>query len=148
MIDHGAKYNVYCSDMARMIFTKEPSEKEKEIYNIVLKAQLTGIAGIKAGVKAAKVAKAARKVIEDAGYGEFYTHSLGHGVGIEVHDPPTSLSTKSKDTLKEGMIVTIEPGIYLPGEFGVRIEDMGVVTKKGITLFTKQPKSLKSAIKR
>jgi len=147
LIDHGARFEGYCSDMTRMIFTKKPTEKEIEIYNTVLKAQLAGIDSIKAGMKASKVAKIARKVIEDAGYGENYTHSLGHGVGLDVHDPPTSLSIKSKCTLKEGMVVTIEPGIYLSGKFGVRIEDMGVVTKKGIKLFTKQPKQLKHCIK-
>lgn len=147
LIDHGARFQGYCSDMTRMIFTTQPTKKQTEVYNTVLQSQLAGINAIKAGEKASKVAKIARKVIEDAGYGDYYTHSLGHGVGIEVHDPPTSLSTRSKDILKEGMIVTIEPGIYLTGEFGVRIEDMGVVTRKGIKLFTKTPKSLKDCIK-
>lgn len=147
LIDHGAKFDGYCSDMTRMIFTTQPTEKEAEIYNTVLKAQLAGIKAIKAGEKASKIAKIAQKIIENAGYGKNYTHSLGHGVGLEVHDPPTSLSIRSKDILKEGMVVTIEPGIYLSGKFGVRIEDMGVVTKKGIKLFTKTPKQLKSCIK-
>ncbi|MDP4008424.1 MAG: aminopeptidase P family protein [Candidatus Peregrinibacteria bacterium] len=147
LIDHGARFQGYCSDMTRMIWTRKPTEKETEVYNTVLSAQMAGIKAIKAGETASKVAKIARKIIEEAGYGDNYTHSLGHGVGIEVHDPPTSLSTRSKDTLKEGMVVTIEPGIYLSGEFGVRIEDMGVVTKKGIKLFTKTPKQLKDCIK-
>ena len=147
LIDHGARYKGYCSDMTRMIFTTQPTDKETEVYNTVLKAQIAAIKAIKPGIKASKVAKIARKVIEDAGFGDNYTHSLGHGVGIEVHDPPTSLSIKSKDTLKEGMVVTIEPGIYLPGKFGVRIEDMGVITKRGIKLFTKQAKKLKNCIK-
>lgn len=147
LIDHGARFEGYCSDMTRMIFTKKPAEKETEVYNTVLKAQLAGISAIKAGIQASQVAKIARKVIEDTGYGDKFTHSLGHGVGIEVHDPPTSLSTRSKDTLKEGMVVTIEPGIYISGKFGVRIEDMGMITKKGIKLFTKTPKKLKDCIK-
>lgn len=147
LIDHGARFDGYCSDMTRMIFTTQPKRSEAVLYNTVLKAQLAGIKAIKAGEKASKIAKIAQKIIEDAGFGKNFTHSLGHGVGLEVHDPPTSLSIRSKDILKNGMVVTIEPGVYLSGKFGVRIEDMGVVTKKGIKLLTKTPKQLKSCIK-
>ncbi len=142
LIDMGAKYQGYCSDMTRMIFTTQPTKKEAEIYNIVLKAQIEAIKTIRPGVKASHVARKARKIIEDAGYGDYYTHSLGHSVGLEVHDPGISLSIKSKDILKEGMVITIEPGIYLSGKFGVRIEDMGVVTRKGIKIFTHTSKTL------
>ncbi|MBT6068800.1 aminopeptidase P family protein, partial [Candidatus Peregrinibacteria bacterium] len=145
LIDMGARYQGYCSDMTRMIFTNKPTKEQTEVYNTVLKAQTAAIKAIAPGIKASSIAKIAKKIIEDAGYKE--SHSLGHGVGIEVHDPPTSLSIKSKDILREGMIVTIEPGIYLPGKFGVRIEDMGVVTRTGIKIFTKTPKKLSSNCK-
>lgn len=141
LVDMGMKYHGYCSDMTRMIFTGTPSPKQKEVYNTVLKAQMTAIKGIKAGINASKADELARKVIEDAGYGEYYSHAGGHGVGLDIHETP-SLSKNFKGKLKENSIITIEPGIYLPGEFGVRIEDMLLVTKKGNKNLTKIKKTI------
>jgi Xaa-Pro aminopeptidase len=130
LIDMGMKYKGYCSDMSRMILPPKPSEKMKEIYKLVLKAQLAGCKGVKAGISGAAADKLSREVIEEAGYGEFYSHSGGHGVGLDIHETP-NLSKKFKGKLKENSVITIEPGIYLPGKFGVRIEDMVLVKKNG-----------------
>lgn len=147
MIDCGARYKGYCSDMTRMIFTAQPNKKQETVYNAVLEAQELAIKSIKAQIKASKPDLVARAYLKRQGLNKFFTHSLGHGVGLEVHDPTISLSKNSKTVLKEGMVVTIEPGVYLEGEFGVRIEDMGVVTKNGIEIFTKTPKSLQKSLK-
>jgi Xaa-Pro aminopeptidase len=139
MIDMGMKYKGYCSDMTRMLFTKKPTKKQKEIYELVLKAQETAIKGIKAGITGAKADKLARDIIEKAGYGEKYGHAGGHGTGLDIHESP-SLSIKYKNKLKANSIITIEPGIYIEGEFGIRIEDMLIVRKndnKNITKITK-----------
>ncbi|MBI4232764.1 aminopeptidase P family protein, partial [Candidatus Peregrinibacteria bacterium] len=141
LIDMGMKYQGYCSDMTRMIFTAKPSQKQKEIYEIVLKAQMAALKGIRAGISCKKADQLARKIIEDAGYGEQYGHSGGHGIGLDIHEPP-SLSKNFTGNLKENSIVTVEPGIYLPGEFGIRIEDMTLVRKKGNINLTKIPKTL------
>lgn len=137
LIDMGMKYKGYCSDMTRTFFIGKPSEEEAMVYDLVLQAQLAGITATKAGVKASSPDKAARKIMGDMA--EHFGHSLGHGIGLDVHEYP-GVSTRSKATLKEGMIVTMEPGIYLPGKFGVRIEDMGRVTKTGYENFTKVDK--------
>jgi Xaa-Pro aminopeptidase len=139
LVDMGMKYKGYCSDMTRMIFTGQPSEKEIEVYNTVLEAQLAAIKGIKAGMTGIKADALAREVIEEAGYGEYYQHAGGHGVGLDIHETP-SLSQNFQGKLKENSIITIEPGIYLPGKFGVRIEDMLLVTKKGNKNLTKLKK--------
>lgn len=139
LIDMGMKYQGYCSDMSRMIFTGKPTAKQQEIYDLVLKAQLAGIAGIKAGVSGHKADAFSRDVITKAGYGEFYSHSGGHGVGLDIHETP-SLAAGYKEKLRANSIITVEPGIYLPGEFGVRIEDMILVTKTGNQNLTKVPK--------
>ncbi|HTX61614.1 MAG TPA: aminopeptidase P family protein [Methanobacterium sp.] len=119
VIDWGAVHNNYCSDITR---TMVKSEKEMEIFNIVLEAQQKAIKVIKPGIKASYVDKVARKVIEEYGYGDNFTHSTGHGLGLEVHENPT-LSVKSDFKLKKGMVVTVEPGIYIKDQFGIRIED-------------------------
>ncbi|MFT7184606.1 MAG: Xaa-Pro aminopeptidase [Oceanicoccus sp.] len=137
LIDMGMKYKGYCSDMTRTFFHGKPTEEQSRVYNLVLQAQLAGIAATKAGVKASTPDKAARKVMGDMAV--HFGHSLGHGIGLDVHEHP-GVSSRSKATLKEGMIVTMEPGIYLPGKFGVRIEDMGRVTKTGYENFTKVTK--------
>lgn len=134
LIDMGMKFEGYCSDMTRTFFFGKGTKEQLAIYDLVLKAQLAGIKAVKAGVKAAVPDLAARKVMGK--YEKFFGHSLGHGIGLDVHEAP-SLSASSKDTLEENMIVTVEPGIYLEGKFGVRIEDMGRVTKKGYENFTK-----------
>lgn len=136
LIDMGVKYQGYCSDMTRMIFTASPTPKQKEVYDTVLKAQTAAIKGIKAGISGQAADKLAREVIEKAGYAEYYSHAGGHGIGLDIHEQP-SLSANYKSKLKENSIITIEPGIYIPGEFGVRIEDMLLVTKKGNKNLTK-----------
>ena len=130
VVDWGAVYNGYASDTTRTIIE---TEKQEEIFNIVLEANKKAVSAIKPGVKTSEVDKAARDVIEEYGYGDAYIHSTGHGVGLEIHEMP-SLSQKDNTTLERGMVVTVEPGIYLEGEFGVRVEDMVHVTNRGKVL--------------
>lgn len=139
LIDMGMKFEGYCSDMTRTFFMGKPSAEQAHIYNKVLEAQEAAIRALKAGVACKKLDEIARQSMgEDA---QHFGHSLGHGIGLEVHETP-NLSSRSKDILKEGMVVTVEPGIYLSGKFGVRIEDMGQVTAQGYENFTKAPKEL------
>ncbi len=142
LLDAGIKYKRYCSDRTRVIkfvtnkelnFGKTQSFKDKKqqkIYDIVLKAQEKAINFAKPGVKAKDIDKAARDVIEKAGYGKYFIHSTGHGVGLDIHELPV-ISKKNETVLKENMVFTIEPGIYIPNEFGVRIEDMLIMTGDG-----------------
>lgn len=140
-MDYGAVFDGYRSDMTRTVAVGEASSKQAEIYNTVLKAQETSLSILKEGVKCSDADKAARDVIKNAGYGEFFGHSTGHGVGIEIHEAP-NLAPKSKSVLKAGNVVTVEPGIYLPNEFGVRIEDFVVITESGYRNLTSSPKNL------
>ncbi len=140
-LDIGCVYRGYCSDMTRTVAIGYATYEMKKIYDIVLKAQLAGLEMVKAGVKCFDVDKASRDVIEEAGYGEFYIHGTGHGVGTEVHEPPT-LNARSSEVLKENQAVTVEPGIYLPDKFGVRIEDLVIVTEFGYANLTHSPKEL------
>ena len=141
LIDMGMKYQGYCSDMTRMIFTKPPTKEEREIYNLVLKAQESAIKNIKAEISGKKADNFARDIIKKAGYGKMYGHSGGHGVGLDIHESP-SLAETYKDKLKENSIITVEPGIYLEGKFGIRIEDMVLVTKNGTKNLTKINKKI------
>ncbi|MFA6305871.1 MAG: aminopeptidase P family protein [Candidatus Gracilibacteria bacterium] len=136
LIDMGMKYKGFCSDMTRMIFTKQPTKLQKEIYEIVLKAQETAIKKISAGITGRKADAFSRDIIAKKGYAGNYGHSGGHGIGLDIHEQP-SLSDKYKDKLKENSIITVEPGIYLTGNFGIRIEDMILVTKTGSKNLTK-----------
>lgn len=129
-IDMGLVLDGYCSDMTRTFALGKPDEKYMQIHRIVRKAQLAGMDALRAGVTGASVDKAARKVIEDAGYGRYFGHGLGHGVGLAVHESPR-LSPSWKKKLQAGMVVTVEPGIYIPGWGGVRLEDMFVVREDG-----------------
>jgi len=129
-IDMGLILNNYCSDMTRNFIPGKASKKYLKLHRLVRKAQLAGIAAIRAGVKACDVDKAARSIIADAGYGKYFGHSLGHGVGLAVHEEPR-LSSRNSKKLKAGMIVTVEPGIYIPGWGGIRLENMVVVRKDG-----------------
>lgn len=139
VIDIGCVLDGYCSDMTRTICLGQPNEKYLEVWNIVLKAQEAAEAGIRAGVSGKDADTLARNPIVEAGYGDYFGHSLGHGVGLVVHENPRA-SQLSEDTLESGMSLTIEPGIYLPGEFGVRIEDLVIVRKKGVEILTNTPK--------
>jgi Xaa-Pro aminopeptidase len=129
-IDMGLILNSYCSDMTRNLVPRKPSKKYCKLHRIVRRAQLAGIAAIKAGVKCSTVDRAARRIIEDAGYGKYFGHSLGHGVGLAVHEEPR-LSSRNNKKLRAGMIVTVEPGIYIPDWGGIRLEDMVVITENG-----------------
>lgn len=139
--DIGAIYDGYHSDMTRTVALGEVSDEQKEIYSIVLEAQLSALAKVKSGVKASEIDKTARDIITARGYGDYFRHSTGHGVGLEIHEQP-NVSPKSTTILSKGMVITVEPGIYLPGKFGVRIEDMVAVTADGCRNFATLPKEL------
>lgn len=141
VIDLGATHQSYCSDMTRTLVAGKPSEKQKRIYKIVKTAQDKAFETIKPKVAAKEVDGAARKIIEAAGYGEFFVHGLGHGVGLEIHEPPT-LNTVSKDIIEVGNAITNEPGIYIVGYGGVRIEDTVLVRNDGAEKLTTGPYSL------
>lgn len=145
LFDWGARVGRYCSDLTRMVFVDSIPPKFAEIYRVVLEAQLAAIAAIAPGRRMKDVDGVARKVVADAGFGDRFTHGLGHGLGLDVHEAP-SLSWRSAEPLAEGMVVTVEPGIYLPGVGGVRIEDDVVVTRRGCRVLTRFPKSLESAV--
>lgn len=140
-MDYGAVVNDYHSDMTRTVAVGAASDEQKKIYKIVFEAQLAVLRVLKNGVKCSDADKAARDVITEAGYGEYFRHSTGHGVGIEIHEKPF-ISPKSTATLRSGNVVTDEPGIYIPGKFGVRIEDMALITENGCKNLTKAPKEL------
>ena len=140
-LDFGCILDGYCSDMTRTVIVKEVNERQKEIYNTVLKAQEAALKILKAGLPCADGDKAAREIIENAGYGKNFGHSTGHSVGIEIHETPV-LSPKSKDILAAGNTVTVEPGIYIEGFGGVRIEDLVTIVDDGIVNFTHSDKSL------
>lgn len=142
VIDIGGVYNYYCSDMTRTVFFgAEPDKKDREIYEIVRNANLNAIAKVKEGVKFSEIDAAARNYIEEHGYGEYFTHRTGHSVGLEIHDKG-DVSSINQEEVKEGMIFSIEPGIYLPGEFGVRIEDLVLVTKEGAEILNSVSKEV------
>ena len=140
-MDFGCMVNGYCSDMTRTVAVGQPTEEMELVYNTVLRAQLAGIAATRAGVPGKEIDGAARKVIEDAGYGEYFGHGYGHSLGIEIHETPNANSRNDKP-LPEGACVSAEPGIYLPGRFGVRIEDVTVLTAEGCEDITNSPKEL------
>ena len=140
-MDFGCKYGGYCSDMTRTVALGEPTGEMRKVYQTVLEAQLAGIAVTKAGVPGKSIDAAARKVIEDAGYGEYFGHGYGHSLGIEIHESPNA-NTREETLLPVGAVVSAEPGIYLPGKFGVRIEDVTVLTADGCMVLTKSPKEL------
>ncbi|MBL0386472.1 aminopeptidase P family protein [Tumebacillus sp. ITR2] len=141
LLDLGAVYEGYCSDITRTVVVGEPSDEQLIIYEAVLAANLAGIAATKAGLPAKVVDAAARQTIEGFGYGEFFTHRVGHGLGIEVHEFP-SMHGNNEQELVPGMVFTIEPGIYLPNIGGVRIEDDVLVTENGVEILTSYPKEL------
>lgn len=145
LIDWGARYSGYCSDLTRVVALGRMSTKMREIYQIVLDAQLAAIDAIHPGVAMKDVDAVARGIIDKAGYGQQFGHSLGHGIGLDIHEQPT-LAPRSEGVLEPGHVVTVEPGIYLPGVGGVRIEDDVLVTPRGRKVLSKLPKTLESAI--
>jgi Xaa-Pro aminopeptidase len=140
-VDWGARLDGYCSDCTRTLSTGEIPAKLREIYDVCLEAQLAAVDGIRPGMTGVEADGIGRKVIADAGYGEEFGHGLGHGVGVAIHEAPR-LSPESSDMLEVGNVITIEPGIYLPGFGGVRIEDLAVVRDGGVELLTSFPKDL------
>lgn len=141
VMDFGCIYGGYHSDMTRTIVLGKATDEMKKVYDIVLRAQQAALDGLKDGVNEVAGDKLARDIIDRAGYGKQFGHGLGHGVGLEIHEEPR-LSPLAKGVIREGMVVTVEPGIYLPGQFGVRIEDFVVVKKDGIENLTRAPKNL------
>jgi Xaa-Pro aminopeptidase len=140
-LDFGAQYKGYCSDMTRTFAVGYATEEMKLVYETVLQAQLAGIAASKAGVVGKDVDAVARKVIEDAGYGAYFGHGYGHSLGMEIHESP-SPSPRGERVMEENMIASAEPGIYLPGKFGVRIEDVVIFKANGCENITSSPKNL------
>ncbi len=141
-IDWGAVLDGYCSDCTRTYATADPTDRQREIYQLVLDAQQQSLSAVRAGPTGQEIDAVARTIIEDAGYGEHFGHGLGHGVGIEVHEGPRLSRLRADEPLRAGNVVTIEPGVYLPGELGVRIEDLLLVTESGSEVLTSLPKEL------
>ena len=140
-MDFGALYGGYCSDMTRTVAIGYATEEMEKVYNTVLAAQLAGIAASKAGMLGKEVDNAARKVIEDAGYGQYFGHGYGHSVGLEIHEKP-NCGRYSEDIMVENCVASAEPGIYMPGKFGVRIEDCVIYKADGVENITHSPKNL------
>lgn len=140
-LDFGIIHDGYCSDMTRTVYFGTPKPKERRAYQSVLEAQEAAVAAVSAGVSCGDVDEAARSVLRNAGLGDAFTHSTGHGVGLEIHEAPR-LGAGQTSRLQAGMVVTIEPGVYLAGEFGIRIEDMVAVTRDGGWVLTPTPKAL------
>ena len=141
-MDFGCIYNGYCSDMTRTVCLGKADDEMKKVYNTVLKAQLAAEEYAVAGVKCVNVDKVARDIIDEAGYKGCFGHGLGHGVGLHIHEEPRFSPGAGDMILSVGHVVTVEPGIYIKGKYGVRIEDMIFVTEKGTTVITKSPKNL------
>jgi Xaa-Pro aminopeptidase len=130
VFDMGAELEGYCSDCTRTFATGEPGGEEREVYELVLRAQRAALESVRAGITGSQADAVAREIIAEGGHGERFGHGLGHGVGLEVHEGPR-LASVSEDELRAGNVVTVEPGVYVPGRFGVRIEDLVVVTEDG-----------------
>ncbi|MBR3978353.1 MAG: aminopeptidase P family protein [Oscillospiraceae bacterium] len=140
-MDFGVLYGGYCSDMTRTVAVGYATEEMKKVYETVLQAQLAGLAATKAGVTGKEIDAAARNVIREAGYGDYFGHGYGHSLGMEVHEPP-NCNPRGETPMEVNMITSAEPGIYLPGKFGVRIEDLAIFTAEGHENITKSPKNL------
>jgi len=144
-LDFGAVYRGYHSDITRTLVLGKPTSRQEEIYHLVLKAQETALENIRPGIKASDADALAREIIREAGLGENFGHGLGHGVGLEIHEGPR-LSPRDDTVLKPGMVVTVEPGVYINGWGGVRIEDIVVITADGCEVLTKSPKNFSNMI--
>jgi Xaa-Pro aminopeptidase len=140
-MDFGCVYEGYCSDMTRTVAVGQPTDEMERVYHTVLEAQRAGIAAARAGVTGSEVDRAARQVIQQAGYGSFFSHSFGHSLGLEIHESPNA-SPSEQTVFPAGAVISAEPGIYLPGHFGVRIEDVLVLRKGGCEDITQAPKNL------
>ncbi len=140
-LDFGCIYEGYCSDMTRTVAVGTPTDEMVQVYHTVLDAQLAGLAAARAGVTGHEADKAARDVIDRAGYGEYFGHALGHSLGLEIHESP-NFSPSEQSILSAGAVLSCEPGIYLPGRFGVRIEDVVILTPDGCENITDSPKEL------
>ena len=141
VLDYGVILNGYCSDMTRTVCMGSATTEQRRIYEAVLEAQLAAIADVAPGRTAGDVDEAARSVLNRAGLGKYFIHSTGHGVGLEIHESPR-VAARHKDLLQPGMVITIEPGVYIGGKYGVRIEDMVLVTERGSEVLTRAPKVL------
>ncbi len=141
VIDWGATLGGYCSDCTRTVAVSEPDPDAREVYELVLSAQLAGLGAVSPGAVARTVDAAARELIDAAGHGERFGHGLGHGVGLDIHEAPR-LARDSEDELTSGNVITVEPGVYIPGAFGIRVEDLVVVTGEGCEILTSIPKEL------
>jgi Xaa-Pro aminopeptidase len=140
-MDFGIIHKGYCSDMTRTVFLGKPKPEERKVYEAVLEAQENAVHAVAPGASCAEVDEAARSVLRREGLAEFFTHSTGHGVGLEIHEPPR-VGAGQTTRLEPGMVITIEPGIYLAGKFGIRIEDIVAVTGSGGQVLTPAPKAL------
>lgn len=145
IVDTGGLYHHYCSDITRTFILGQPPSLVREVYELVLQANLAGIAAAKPGVTVGEVDDAVRAVIQKGGYDKFFTHRTGHGVGLDIHEAPYVLSGNSQ-VLEPGMVMSVEPGIYLPGQFGVRIEDLIVITESGARTLNHAPKGIDDVI--
>lgn len=142
VIDMGALIRGYHSDLTRTVCLGEPDEEKKKVYDLLQKAQEAAYKIIHPGISGKEVDAAARKIIHEGGYGDCFTHNLGHGIGLEIHEAPT-LGRTSDHLLEAGMVITVEPGVYIPGKFGMRLEDDVLVTESGCELLSKLPQKLK-----
>ncbi|HEX3562694.1 MAG TPA: M24 family metallopeptidase, partial [Solirubrobacterales bacterium] len=141
VFDMGALLDGYCSDCTRTFATGDPGDEAREVYELVQRAQAASLEAVRPEATGKEVDAVAREIISEAGHGDRFGHGLGHGVGLEVHEGPR-LATTSEDDLSEGNVVTVEPGVYLPGRFGVRIEDLVVVSGDGYRNLSGLPKDL------
>ena len=141
ILDVGLMHKRYCSDMTRTVFFKSATDEQKRVYDVCRRANEAGRAAVRPGLPMCEFDRAARKVIEDAGYGQYFIHRTGHGIGLEVHEHPDN-SAASQTIARPGMCFSVEPGIYLPGSFGVRVEDLVVVTEDGCETLNALPRDL------
>ena len=141
VLDYGVILNGYCSDMTRTVCIGSASVEQKRVYDAVLEAQVAAIAAVAPGRSVGDVDEAARSVLRRAGLAQYFIHSTGHGVGLEIHESPR-VAARQTETLQPGMVITIEPGVYFGGKYGVRIEDMVLVTERGSDVLTRAPKEL------